>query len=393
MTTMLQHLRETAKLSQRDLAARAKVTQETISQVETGKSTRPRLDTLTKLRDALELGDMRPEDLLELSPLSTDPHLDAAATTMITLLKVLPPYEPDPRDAEFWWKLSEHLGYQDLYPATHLHSHLKSAVAQAYGSSATDLAEYVLMFFDPEDEKTNEILADRIGPHTQVARRWSRDLTDAAWVLHRAAMTSYPQQVGQLYAEAGETEDPARLRELCGSVYATVRAVAYQRADVDEQIAALRTDPSDEVHYGIAKAGGPEVQCAAVAVPTAWIGLANNRALDPDVAEQLLTTVVDELLGDHGRDAGFALHTLADRSDLPRPLLERLRAAIDGHPENEGGWVNSSILAVGRTLRGLDQEDARRAADDARGEPRPALRVVTDEDAQPTAWWRRFLSR
>ncbi|EME65861.1 hypothetical protein H074_00040, partial [Amycolatopsis decaplanina DSM 44594] len=362
---MLQHLRETADLGQRELASRAKVSQETISQLETGKSARPRLDTLTKLRDALELNDLRPESLLDSSPLDTDPDLAAAEATLITLVKVLPAYREDSaRRSEFWWKLSEHLGYRDLYPATHTSSHLESAITGSYSNAATDLAEYVLMFFDPDNEETIRILAEYsgIGPKRQVARRWCRDVTDAAWVLHRAAMTSYPQQVGELYAEAGETTDPDRIRELCGSVYAIVRARAYPRASAADQVNALVSDPStEEVHYRIGKAAGLEVQEIAVKFRTAWPGLAANPDLDHDVAARLLDAVLDRLDDPQATLAGRALLTLAERPDLPRPLLQRISDTIDvdrdQRPEIDGGWVVAALLAIRTTLDDLDNAD------------------------------------
>ncbi|MBE1580452.1 helix-turn-helix domain-containing protein [Amycolatopsis roodepoortensis] len=399
MKTMLQHLRETADLNQRELASRAKVTQETVSQLETGKSARPRLDTLTKLRDALELGDLRPESLLDPSPLDTDPDLTAAEATLITLVKVLPAYRADSaRRPEFWWKLSEHLGYSDLYPATHISSHLESAVTGSYSNAATDLAGYVLMFFDPANDGTIKILAkySGIGPQRQVARRWCQDVTDAAWVLHRAAMTSYPQQVGELYAEAGETTDPARIRELCGSVYAIVRARAYTRASAEDQINALVSDPStEEVHYKIGKAAGLEVQETAVKFRTAWPGLAVNPDLDPEVAARLLDAVLDRLGDPRATLAGRALLNLAERHDLPRPLLQRISDTIDvdrdQRPEIDGGWVVASVLAIRSTLHDLDHPDDEEEDNDVAS--RPALRVVTDEEAQPGPWWHRFLNR
>lgn len=394
MATMLQHLRETADLGQRELAARAGIAQETVSQLESGKSARPRLDTLTKLRDALELGDMRPEDLLDPSPLSTDPNLAAAAAELIRLLKVLPGYRRgSERQPEFWTKLSRHLGYRDLYPATHLTAHLDAAIAEHRNTAATELAGYVLMFFDPADETTIEILAREtsIGPETAVARFWCRDVTEAAWVLHRAAMTSYPQQVGDLWAEAGETTDPARLRELCASVYDIVRGRAYPRASAEDQIAALSTDPSEEVHYTLAKAAGPEVQRAAVAVPTAWPGLSANPDLDPGTADQLLDAVLDALDKPHARLAGRALLHLAERTDLPRPLLERISDAVDrpDRPDIDGGWVSAAVLAVRGTLDDLDTGNA--DGDDDPRDGRPHLRVVSDDE--PIAWWRRFVGR
>jgi transcriptional regulator with XRE-family HTH domain len=390
MSTMLQHLRETAHLNQRDLAQRAGISQETVSQLETGKSARPRLETLTKLRDALELGDMRPEDLLDPSPLASDPELAPAAARLITLLKVLPAYRYG-TFSKFWTELSRHLGYQDLYPASHLSGHLEAAIAATHSTAEFELAAYTLMFFDPDNAGLLEILTDHssIGPERQVAYRWCRDVTDAAWILHRAAMTSYPEQVGQLYGEAVETTDPKRLRELCGSVYDIVRSRAFPRAGVQEQITALQSDPSEEVHYTVAKNGGADVQRAALEVPTAWPGLSLNTDLAPAVAEQLLGTVLDALTGRHATLAGKTLHNLSERADLPRPLLERISSTIDrdDYPDIDGGWVTAAVLGIRSTLHELDHQ-----ADDTTGEHRPGLQLVTDEPA-PTAWWRRFLAR
>lgn len=395
MTTMLQHLRETAGLGQRELAARAGVAQETVSQLETGKSTRPRLDTLTKLRDALELGDMRPEDLLEPSPLSADPNLAAAATEMITLLKVLPGYRRgSDRQPAFWTRLSRHLGYRDLYPATHLTAHLDAAIGEHRGTAATELAGYTLMFFDPADDAAIAILAEEtsIGPETVAARYWCRDVTEAAWTLHRAAMTSYPQQVGELWEEAGETTDPKRLRELCGSVYDIVRGRAYPRASAEDQIAALRTDPSgEEVHYAIAKAAAsPDVQRAAVDVPTAWPGLAGNPGLGHAIAGQLLDAMLDAR-STHADLAGRGVFTLAERADLPRPLLERISAAVDRPDQLDADdvWTSAVALAVRSTLDDLDAGQA--DDEDDQSGTRPHLRVVADDE--PIAWWRRLLRR
>ena len=366
---MLQHLRETAHLGQRELANRAGLTQETLSQLETGKSARPRLDTLTKLRDALELSDMRPEDLLKPIPLADNKTLAPAATQLITLLKVLPGYRrggSDRQAAQFWRKLSTHLGYQDLYPATHLTAHLEQAIAGHGTAPEADLAEYTLMFFDPDDAGTIEVLAEHagIGPSDQVARRWCRDVTDAAWIIHRAAMTSYPSQVGELYAEAGSTTDPKRLPELCGSVYDIVRSRAIPRATVDLQLAALRKDPSSEVHSMVAERGGAAVQELALTVVTSWPGLSRNEHLD----------------GPHDHEAGFALMNLAERPDLPRPLLERIRTTLE--TDHEGGWATSAWLAVRSTLANLDGvvDD-----DDEPDTDQPALRLVHNAD-QPTSW-------
>ncbi|UJW36903.1 helix-turn-helix domain-containing protein (plasmid) [Saccharothrix sp. AJ9571] len=387
---MLQHLRETAHLNQRDLAQRAGISQETVSQLETGKSARPRLETLTKLRDALELGDMRPEDLLNPSPLASDPELAPAAARLITLLKVLPIYRYG-TFSKFWTELSSHLGYQDLYPATHLSAHLEAAIAANRSTAEVELAAYTLMFFDPDDAGTLQILTDHsgIGPERQVAYRWCRDVTDAAWILHRAAMTSYPEQVGQLYAEAIETTDPQRLRELCGSVYDIVRSRAFPRATVEEQITALRSDPSDEVHYTIAKNGGADIQHAALKIPTAWPGLSLNTGLTPAVAEQLLDTVLDALTGRHAAPAGKTLHNLSERADLPRPLLERISSTIDRdvYPDIEGGWVTAAVIGIRNTLDELDHQPS-----DTTPEHRPSLHAVADQPA-PTAWWRRFFAR
>lgn len=390
MATMLQHLRETAHLGQRELANRAGISQETLSQLETGKSARPRLDTLTKLRNALELDDMRPEDLLDPTPLADDKTLAPAATQLITLLKVLPGYRrggSDRQAAQFWRKLSTHLGYQDLYPATHLTAHLEQAIAGRGTAPEADLAEYTLMFFDPEDAGTIEVLAEHagIGPSDQVARRWCRDVTDAAWVIHRAAMTSYPSQVGELYAEAGSTTDPKRLPELCDSVYDIVRSRAIPRASVDLQLAALRKDPSSEVHSMVAERGGPAVQKLALTVVTSWPGLSRNEHLDPAIADQLFTDLLPHLDGPRDHEAGFALMNLAERPDLPRPLLERIRTTLE--TDHEGGWATSAWIAVRGTLANLDGVD-----DDEPDTDQPALRLVHNAD-QPTSWWRRFLNR
>ncbi|MFI6030837.1 helix-turn-helix domain-containing protein [Amycolatopsis magusensis] len=399
MTTMLEHLRNTARLGQRELAARAKVAQETISQLETGKSARPRLDTLTKLRDALELGDLRPEDLLEPSPLSTDPNLDSAATTLITLLKVLPAYrEDDSRRNEFWWALSGHLGYQDLYPATSLAAALEATLEERYSTAATDLAEYVLMFFDPDDDGTIGILTREVGlgPGRQSARFWCRDITTAAWTLHRAAMTSYPRQIGELVKEAIDTTDLHRRQELCGSVYAVVRSEAYRRASVEQQIAALRTDPSSDVHLVVAKTGNAEVQAVALEISTAWEGLSLNPAIDAGLAEQLVDKVLAGLTGGHAVHAAHALIKLAERPDLPRHLLDRISTAIDreDRPEVAGGWVTSALLAIRRTLRSLDADTKaprnRAGSPSSPADARCPLRLVTDEDTHST-WWRRLL--
>ncbi|MGW5703889.1 hypothetical protein [Amycolatopsis japonica] len=201
-------------------------------------------------------------------------------------------------------------------------------------------------------------------------------------------MTSYPQQVGELYAEAGETTDPARIRELCGSVYAIVRGRAYTRASAEDQINALLSDPStEEVHYKIGKAAGLEVQETAVRFPTAWPGLAVNPDLDAVLAR----------LGDpRATLAGRALFNLAERPDLPRPLLQRISDTIDvdrdRRPEIEGGWVTAALLAIRSTLHDLDHsEDEDEHVDDVVS--RPPLRVVTDDETQPSPWWNRFLNR
>lgn len=90
-----------------------------------------------------------------------------------------------------------------------------------------------------------------------------------------------PQQVGQLFLEAGDIQDSARLRELCASLYPVVRGRALLRAAVDDQTTALRTDPSDEVRYTLGKGGGPQVQRAALGVPASWPGLARNPGPRP----------------------------------------------------------------------------------------------------------------
>jgi transcriptional regulator with XRE-family HTH domain len=398
MATMLEHLRETAHLTQRDLARRAGITQETLSQLETGKSARPRLDTLTKLRDALELGDMRPGDLLDPRPLDADTELAPAATRLITLLKVLPTYGRRTRgySNRFWSEFSEHLGYRDTYPGSSLSHALDAAIENHGREPAAQLAQYTLMFFDPDDEGTLRILDDHagIGPGIPITRRWCRDVTDAAWIIHRAAMTSYPEQVGALYAEANETDNPQRLKELCASVYDIVRSRAFIRATAAEQINALRTDPSSEVHYTVAKNASPEVQTVAAEHPGSWVGLAANQKLTPQIADTLVTTVLTDLTHpDHhrARCAGRALFELAERTDLPRPLLDRISDTIDrtDYPDVDGDRIIHSVLAIRRTLHTLDGLDE--SAEQEAHTRRAAFRVV-DDDTIKTPWWRRFLS-
>ncbi|WP_190824806.1 helix-turn-helix transcriptional regulator [Saccharopolyspora pogona] len=396
MKTMLEHLRETAHLTQRDLARLAGITQETLSQLETGKSTRPRLDTLTKLCEALELGSMRPSDLLNPSPLDADPELGKAEVQLISLLKVLPHYDYTLRvRADVFWDLfCQQIGYRDHYPAAKIAGWLESASAGNSKSATTNLAEYTLMFFDPDNEKTLQLLADRgrVGPGVPVARRWCRDVTDAAWILHRAVMTSYPQQVGQLYVEAGETDNPERIAELRHSVYEEIRGRAFAHSPADEQIRALREDPSDNVLYEVASVGEQPVQEVAVTIPRAWPGLARNPELDPAIADQFVTSVLAELRGPNKRHASSALLDLTDRPDLPRPLLERIKDAIDrGAVDGDDDYraeVLSSVLNVRGTLSQLDAESEK--AEQAASARRERLHVVEHQQDDKPAWWRRF---
>lgn len=392
---MLEHLRTTAQLTQRELASLAGVTQETLSQLETGKSTRPRLETLTKLRDALELDDMAVEDLLDPCPLDADDELAPAASRLISLLKVLPRYDyRRPRRMDvFWAELNDHLGYQDDYPARKLSGHLELARTRVHRADVTDLAEYTLMFFDPDDVATLELLVEHgcIRPGVPVARRWCRDVTDAAWILHRAAMTSYPQQVGQLYMEANDGDDPARIAELCSSVYDAIRARAFVHAPAADQLQALQHDPAQMVVDSIATHGGTDVQELAVTLPRAWPGLARNAALAPETAEHLVERVLAELTGPHTAFAGSALLDLSDRPDLPRPLLERINSTIDTpdvvNNDETDGAVFSSILNIRGTLHKLDRVDEQ--TDHSAQARREQFHLVT-KDSRP-AWWRRFL--
>ncbi|RLK54109.1 helix-turn-helix domain-containing protein [Actinokineospora cianjurensis] len=392
MKTMLQHLREALDVGQRELAARAQVSQETISQLESGKSSRPRLDTLTKLRDALQLGDLKPEELLEPSPLFGDPELVPAAALMIRLLKALPVYRGEnSRAGEFWRELSRSLGYTDLYPATKIRGHLRAAAEDDYPNAATDLAEYVLTFFDPDIDAVIGVLVKHsgIGPGRYGARRWCRDVTDAAWVLHRAAMTSYPTQVGEFLHEAQQTTDPARVLELCASVYPGVRARAYARAPFEVQVAALSDDPSAEVHYAIAKAADGRLQREVLSSPTAWSGLAINPRLDSRVAEQLVDAVLGALTGPYESEAGRALFSLAENVELPEPLLRRISAAIDhdDRDEDASGGNISAVLAIRRTLHTLDA--AKSANADESGASGEQASEVADRKADSESWWRR----
>lgn len=398
MKTMLEHLRETADLTQRNLASRAGVTQETVSQLESGKSNRPRLETLTKLRDALELDDMRAEDLLGLSPLHADEELAPAATRLISLLKVLPrhDYRATASTDPFWDELCSHLGYRDYYPASKISGHVQGASSKSTTRWAPDLAQYTLMFFDPDDDQLLQILADRahIGPGVPVARRWCRDVTDAAWILHRAVMTSYPKQIGQLYMEAGDTDNPDRILELCGSVYAEVRARALNHASIEQQIHALRHDPAADVVYDVAaESTNQHVQETAATIQRAWPGLARNTHLRPTVADRLVTSVLtdfDAANDDHTN----ALLTLADRPDLPRPLLERISETIDtpDRADDAPGVLLSIVFNVRDSLRQLDQDDQHdEEAEQAAQAQRARLHIVDSTDDRPS-WWRRFLS-
>ncbi|MGH3566423.1 MAG: hypothetical protein ACRDRH_10390 [Pseudonocardia sp.] len=307
---------------------------------------------------------------------------------MINLLKVLPIYSMDSaRDNRFWEQFSAHLDFRDLYPAGKIAAHLQAAMDGADRDRLVDLAQYVLMFFDPEDRPALEILAGRgrVGPGVIVARLWCREVTEAAWIIHRAVLTSYPQQVGQLYSEANESTNPSRRAELGLSVYDTVRAQALVRMPVADQIAALREDPSSEVRYAVAKSGGYEVQMAALEVPTAWDGLANNEDLEPSVLERLTNVVLARL--DHPDDdslAHRALFDLCERNDLTRPLAEKISAAIDGDREYDGSWIAASVLAIRRALSSIDATTSGIEHD------RPRLRPAPELTKRPS-WWRRFL--
>lgn len=393
---MLEHLRETAQLTQRDLARRAGITQETLSQLETGKSARPRLDTLTKLRDALELSDLAPADLLKPCPLDADQELETAATQLISLLKVLPRYDFRTRKHAdvFWVRLSEELGFSDHYPAAKISGSLEYASSGSSKGAVFDLAEYTLMFFDPEDEKVVALLAEHghVGPGVAVARRWCRDVADAAWVIHRATMTSYPRQVGELYTEAGRTDNPDRVAELCSSVYEEVRGRAFVHSPVEEQLRALREDPSDNVLEDVAAAAPEPVQEVAVTIPRAWPGLARNSELLPSIAEQLVAKALTELRGDDQTYAAEALADLADRPDVPRRALEQIKDSLDRAEvihDDAYGHVVHVVLNVRGTLHDLDEE-AKHAEHEAQAR-RQSLRVVGSQQSKP-AWWRRFKS-
>lgn len=390
MAIILQHLRETANITQRELARRAGVTQETVSQLESGKSSRPRLDTLTKLRDALELDDLPPEDLLDPTPLDADPEITPAAERLVTLLKVLPGYDPRTgRGGEFWEPFSTHLGYLDQYPARKIAAHLRNTVDGSGRERGVDLAQYTLMFFDPEDRSALQLLSERggIGPGEHVARLWCRDVTDAAWVIHRATLTSYPQQVGQLYLEADEAADPARIAELCQSVYAMVRARALRQAPPAEQIAALRDDPSPDVRYEIAKTAGHEVQRAAVGIPGAWTGLAKNPDLAPEVMRQLVSTVLAGLESEDGSPAQQTMFHLCERADLPRALAEKISRHIDREDAPDSSWITASVLAVQDRLDDVESEFGNSGST---RRSRPRLHPVDSGNERP-GWWRRFL--
>jgi hypothetical protein len=216
---------------------------------------------------------------------------------------------------------------------------------------------------------------------------WCSEVTDAAWIIHRATLTSYPEQVGQLYMEAGESSDPARIAELCQSVYDIVRSRALVHAPVADQINALNNDPSDEVRYEIAKSGGADVQSAALDVPTAWVGLAKNESLHPAVMRRLTDAILDRL-DDTPEDspAHRALFDLCERSDLTLPLAEKISAAIDGDKYLDGTWITASVLAIRRTLHDILDDSAVTT-----GEPRPRLHLAS-EPAERPSWWRRFLT-
>lgn len=399
---MLEHLRETAQLTQRELAAKAGVTQETLSQLETGKVVRPRLDTLTKLCSALELGNMRPEDLLDPRPMEADEEINHATTRLVTLLKVLPSYNFRHSTTAyytnpFWDEFGKHLGYSDDYPARKIASKLERAAKDSRLAAAADLAAYTLMFFDPSDTALIQILADNgnLGspPGTLAARLWCRDLVEAAWTIHRATITSYPKQVGELVAEATTTKDPERLAELGMSVYDVVRGPALARASADVQISALREDPSSEVHYEIAKTAPIEVQRVAADLPQAWIGLCTNTQLAHDIATPLLDTLIAALPGPHGDTAGQAILELAERPDMPRPLLEHIAELVKDPTDDptQDRWLTTIWQYIGDTLKSHDELDQARARDaQAR---RAKLHLVEAQDPTRHAWWSRFLRK
>lgn len=313
---------------------------------------------------------------------------------LIRLLKVLPRYDYQRRKRmdPFWEEFCAHLGYPDPYPATKISGHLDLISTSGKWGVTTDLAEYTLMFFDPDDEHTLRLLAERgqIGPGVAVARRWCRDVTDAAWTLHRATMTSYPRQVGQLYMEAGDSDNPERIAELCHSVYEEVRARAFMHAPVTDQLHALKQDPSEEVLYTVASEGDHTVQELAATLPRAWNGLARNTALRPEMANQLVTNVLAELRGAQAHHAERALLDLTERTDLPRPLLEHISTEIDTpeivHDDATPGAVISAVFNIRSTLQHLDQADEK--ADHTAQQRREQFRLVT-EPPRPS-WWRRF---
>lgn len=380
---MLEHLRQMTGLTQRDLATRARVTQETVSQLENGKVERPRLDTLIKLCAALDLPDMQPRDLLEPCPLYADPEVGPAVTRLVGLLKVLPPAgKPD----RFWETLAEHLDYRDDYPARSIAAHLDLVQRGERRSWAADLAEYTLMFFNPDDDTLVRLLdeAARIGPTRWVARRWCQDVTEAAWVIHRAALSSYPEQVGRSYQEALETDDPKRLAELAENAYDIVRVAALARCGPAAQIRALQADPSVEVVYQVAEAGGADVQWAALRHPRAWPGLASNPELTADVADQLLQLVLPAARnGEQAEAAGNALNKLAGRRNFGRPWLERISQQIDRLMGTE--MTSLWVISAGRKVRdALAEQEQTAGANEAVLTPRPV--------AQSPSRWRRFFT-
>ncbi|ONF75014.1 hypothetical protein [Amycolatopsis keratiniphila] len=75
---------------------------------------------------------------------------------------------------------------------------------------------------------------------------------------------------------------------------------------------------------------------------------------------------------------------------MPRPLLQRIiDVDRDQRPEIGDGWVTAALLAIRSTLHDLDHPEDEEEDDVT---PRPALRVVTDEEEQPSPWWHRFVN-
>ena len=268
-------------------------------------------------------------------------------------MKVLPPYSTSIKHHDrFWDEFSEHLEYRDLYPARKISAGPQSAMEHTGRDPLGNLAQYVLMFFDPRDDDALTILAERggVGPGAIVARLWCTEVTAAAWVIHRATLTSYPSQIGQLIWEANESTDPARISELGQSVYEAVRAKALVRVPVRDQIAALQSDPSAEVVHEIAEEGGPAVQAAALDVPRAWVGLASNKTLEPDLLERLVNEILDRL-DDEADDSPThrALFEVCERDDLPHPLAEKAPESRSCY-QPQGRWSSPFSLGgvVGR---------------------------------------------